>query len=99
MMRFEWLKNQDNITYVGVDDFVREFGKLMKIDNLREIMDDFRENPVKEGVLVKGNKRSTVKLFIPDMYFEDQEEKLDMGDSVWVYQGDLYPCYCVYWPR
>lgn len=99
MMRFEWLKNQDNITYVKVDEFAKQFGKQMKVDNLREILDDFKRNPAKEGLLVKGNKRSTFKLFIPDLYFEDQPEKLDMGDSVWVYIGDLYPCYCVYWPR
>lgn len=99
MLNFEWLKNQDHIVYMNVEEFSERFAKEIKIDGLRQKLEDFKKSPVKEGVLLKGNKRSTCKLFIPDLYFEDKEEKLDMGDSVWVYMGDLYPCYSVYWPR
>ena len=60
--------------------------------------DTFRRE-LKEGVLLKGKKRTTVKLFIPDLYFADKSEKLPMGDTVWVYMGEYYPCHCVYWPR
>lgn len=99
MLTFEWLKNQDNIVYMNVEDFSVQFAKQVKIDGLREKLEQFREHPVKDGVLIKGNKRSTCKLFIPDLYFADREEKLDMGDTVWVYLGDMYACYCVWWPR
>ena len=30
---------------------------------------------------------------------DDKKEKLEMGDTVWVYLGEVYPCYCVYWPQ
>ena len=99
MLSMQWLQNQDHIVYTKVDEFAGHFGMEMGIDDFRQKLEDFKANPVKEGIQLKGKKRSTFKMFIPDLYFEEKEEKLDMGDSVWIYFGDLYPCYCVYWPR
>lgn len=32
-------------------------------------------------------------------WFKDtDEEKLDMGENVWVYMGELCPAYCLYTP-
>ena len=62
-------------------------------------LEDFKANPTKEGVLLKGKKRTTVKLFIPDLTFAEKKTRLEMGDTVWVYMGEYYPCYCVYWPQ
>ena len=99
MLSMQWLQNQDHIVYTKVDEFAGHFGMEMGIDDFRQKLEDFKANPVKEGIQLKGKKRSTFKMFIPDLYFEEKEEKLDMGDSVWIYFGDLYSCYCVYWPR
>ena len=99
MLSMRWLKDQDHVVYTNVNDFAEHFGKEMGIENFRRKLEDFKANPVKEGIQLKGKRRTTFKLFIPDMYFEEDDEKLDMGDSLWIYMGDLYPCYCVYWPR
>ena len=97
-MRFSWFQNQDNVVYADVNEFAETFGKETGVQNFREKLDSFRADPVKEGILLKGKKRTTLKLFIPDLYFDDKEEKLEMGDTVWVYMGEYYPSYCVYWP-
>lgn len=93
MMTLKWLKNPDNISYVDADQFMDNFSKETGIDNLREKVKAFADNPTKEGVLLKGTKRTSVKLFVPDIVFD---EHLDMGENVWMYMGEHYDCYCVY---
>ncbi|MDO4545523.1 MAG: hypothetical protein Q4C25_05145 [Bacillota bacterium] len=99
MMRFGWFQDPDNVVYADVEEFAEHFGKETGVENFRQKLEDFRDNPTKDGILLKGRKRTTLKLFIPDLYFEDKKEKLQMGDTVWVYLGEYYPCYCVYWPK
>ena len=41
-------------------------------------------------------KGTSLKLFVPDLVFE---EKLDMGDTVWVYLGQTHVSYCLYWKQ
>ena len=98
-MRFGWFQDPDNVVYADVNEFAEHFSKETGIQNFREKLEEFRAAPLKEGVLLKGKKRVSVKLFIPDLYFEDKNQKLPMGDTVWVYIGEYYPCNCVYWPR
>lgn len=98
-MRFGWFQDSDNVVYADVNEFAEHFSKETGIQNFREKLEEFRATPLKEGVLLKGKKRVSVKLFIPDLYFEDKNQKLPMGDTVWVYMGEYYPCNCVYWPR
>ena len=51
---------------------------------------------MKDGLILRGIKRSALKLFIPDMVFD---KHIDMGESVWIYIGESYPAYCLYWPQ
>ena len=99
MMRFAWFKDPENVIYADVDQFADYFGKETGVVDFRRKLEEFRNNPIKEGVVLKGKKRTSLKLIIPDLLFEDKEEKLPMGDTVWVYLGEVYPCYCVYWPK
>ena len=89
-----WFENPDNVVYADIDEFADNFGKETGIDNLREKIEAFRADPVKEGINLKGRKRTSLKLFIPNMYFDD---KIEMGDTVWAYMGENYECYCLYW--
>ena len=95
-MNVNWFKNPDNVVYAPVDEFAGNFGKETGIPNLREELDKFRADPVPEGKNLKGMKRTSLKLMIPNMIFD---EKIDMGDSVWVYMGENYEAYCLYWPQ
>lgn len=95
-MNVNWFKNPDHVVYAPVDEFADNFGKETGIDNLRQKLDDYRADPVAEGVNLKGKRRTTLKLFVPNKVFD---EKIDMGDSVWVFMGENYESYCIYWPE
>lgn len=95
-MRVKWFENPDNIVYVDIEQFADNFGKETGISNLRGKIEDFRANPKPEGVTLTGVKRTAVKLFIPDLVFD---KHLDMGETVWLFMGEMYPAYCIYWPQ
>lgn len=95
-MNVNWFKNPDNVVYADVNQFCDNFGVETGIENLREKLDNYRANPVKEGINLKGKKRTSLKVFIPNNYFD---EPIDMGDSIWIYMGENYECYCIYWPQ
>ena len=95
-MRVEWFENQDNVVYANIDEFADNFGKETGISDLRSKIEEFRANPVKEGLILRGKKRSALKLFIPDMVFD---RHIDMGENVWIFIGETYPAYCLYWPE
>lgn len=92
-MKFEWFTNQDNVTYAEVDDFAESFGKEVGISDLRSKIEEFKANPTKEGMIVRGKRRSSLKLFVPDMLFD---RHIEMGENVWVFIGETYPAYCLY---
>ncbi len=97
-MNIAWFKNPDNIVYAKIEEFAPVFEKETGIFDLRKKIEDFKENPKKDGILLRGKKRTSLKLIIPNMYFEDEKDSIDMGDTVWAYLGDNYECYCLYWP-
>lgn len=95
-MNVNWFKDPDNLVYANIDEFCPAFEKETGIANLRERIEDFKANPTKDGVILKGTKRTSLKLLIPDLVFD---EKLEMGDTVWAYLGENYEAYVLYWPE
>ncbi len=95
MLSLNWLKNEDNVVYGRDEELVPKLAKALMIPDLQAKIDRFRAAPVKEGVTVRGGKRSTVLMFIPDLYFDDD---IVMGGNVWLYLGEMRPAYCVYKP-
>ncbi len=95
MLNLNWIKNEDHVVYGTDEELIPVLSKDLFIPDLGKKIRQFRENPVKEGVIVKGGKRSSVLMFIPDMYFDDD---IVMGANVWLYLGDMMPAYCVYVP-
>ena len=69
----------------------RELG----IADLAQQVEEFRTHPTAEGVNLKGKKRTTLKLFIPNLTFP---EPVEMGENVWIYMGELCPAYCLFTP-
>ena len=55
----------------------------------------FRAAPAAEGINLKGLRRTTLKLFVPNLTFP---EPIEMGENVWIYMGELCPAYCLYTP-
>lgn len=94
-MNIHWFQNPDNVVYVKEDDFVSNFSKELGIGHLKEEITKLREHPAAEGVTLKGLRRSSVKLFIPDLTFH---QHLELGENVWAYLGPNYPCYALFIP-
>jgi len=92
-MNINWFKNQDNVVYANTKEFVDNFAKETGISNLEEKIEEFKKCPTPEGVTVIGRKRTSVKLFIPNLTFK---EEIEMGENVWVYMGENYESYCLY---
>lgn len=92
-MNVNWFKNPNNVVYADAKEFVENFEKETGISRLKERIEEFEANPVKEGIILKGIKRTSVKLFIPDLVFD---EHIEMGENVWIYMGENYECYCLY---
>ncbi len=95
-MNINVFRDPNKVAYVDINKFADNFGKECGITGLREKIEAFKANPTKEGEIIKGTRRTAIKLMIPDLYFG---EKIEMGDTVWVYVGDLYDRYCIYWPE
>lgn len=92
-MRQSWFENPDNVVYTTIAQFADNFGKEAGIPDLGRQIKDFMDNPAEEGKLLKGTKRTAVKLFVPDMVFG---KHIEMGEKVWVFVGETYPAYCIY---
>lgn len=95
MLTLNWLKDQNNVVYAKQSDIVPVLARDLRIPDLAERIEAFRGSPSKEGIIVKGNKRSSARLFIPNLLFDEQ---IEMGESVWLYIGEMYPAYCIFVP-
>ena len=95
MLTLSFLKDVENVVYAPEEEIVPQLAADLLIPNLDEAVERFRQSPTKEGLILKGGRRSSVKLFIPDLYFG---QHIDMGESVWLYLGEMSPAYCVYRP-
>ena len=93
MQNIEWFKNPDHVSYVAADDFFANFGKEAGISDFRKRVEAFLEAPDPEGKVLMGNRRTPVKVFIPDLTFG---EHIEMGENPWVFVGEFYPAYCIY---
>lgn len=95
MLNSIWLKNPDHVAYCKEEEILPRLTRDLGISDLAECVAEFRAHPVAEGVNLRGKKRTTVKMFIPNLLFSTP---IDMGENVWLYMGDLCPAYCLYTP-
>lgn len=95
MLTLNWLKNEDNVVYGTDEELIPMLSKDLAIPDLERRIKLFRETPCKEGVTLKGARRSSALMFIPDMYFDTD---MVMGANVWLYLGEMRPAFCIYVP-
>ena len=95
MLSLTWINNPDHVAYCKEAEIVPRLSRDLGISNLAQQINSFRENPAAEGVILRGTKRSSVRLFIPNLFFG---ETIDMGENVWLYLGEMNPAYCLYTP-
>ena len=96
-MNVNWFKEPEHVVYVEAERFLPEFSRKVKLPDLPAQVEAFRVQPAPEGKNIRtGMKGTSLKLFVHDLVFE---EKLDMGDTVWVYLGQTHVSYCLYWKQ
>lgn len=95
MLTLNWIKDSKHVEYCKESDLIPRLSKELGIPDLQAQIDGFRAKPAAEGLILRGARRSSVKLFIPNLFFG---EEIDMGENIWLYLGDLQPAYCVYIP-
>ena len=62
---------------------------------LEEAANELRQHPTAEGFTIKGPKRTSGRLFVPDLAFG---EHIEMGENIFFYMGEMQECYVIYWP-
>ena len=95
MLNLTWIKNPDHVSYCKENEVLPRLARELGIADLAQQVEEFRTHPTAEGVNLKGKKRTTLKLFIPNLTFPEPEE---MGENVWIYMGELCPAYCLFTP-
>ncbi len=95
MMNLKWFQDPEHVVYVKEAELIPRLTKELGIFDLRQRVEAFRNSPAPEGENIRGLKRTTLKLLIPNITFA---EPIDMGENVWIYMGELCPAYCLYTP-
>ena len=95
MLNLTWIKNPDHVSYCKENEVLPRLARELGIADLAQQVEEFRTHPTAEGVNLKGKKRTTLKLFIPNLTCP---EPVEMGENVWIYMGELCPAYCLFTP-
>lgn len=93
MIGWNWLQNPNHVVYGQSEDLLPRLSREFGIPGLAEQVGAFRREPAAEGVNIRGKRRTTLKLFIPNLLFSRPVEK---GENVWIYAGTLTPAYCLF---
>ena len=83
------------MVYGRPEELLPRLSRDLGIPDLAERVDAFQRRPAPAGINIKGKKRTTLKLFIPNLLFS---QPIEMGENVWIYTGELNPAYCLFSP-
>ena len=85
----------NHVVYGRPEELLPRLSRDLGIPDLAERVDAFQRRPAPDGINIKGKKRTTLKLFIPNLLFS---QPIEMGENVWIYTGELNPAYCLFSP-
>ncbi|MBQ1674422.1 MAG: hypothetical protein II069_00080 [Oscillospiraceae bacterium] len=95
-MNIQWLQDQDNLVYINAEKDLHRLEVQLQLPGLEEAATKLHNNPTAEGLTLKGPRRTTARLFIPDLLYG---KKIEMGENIFLYRGDMVECYVIYWIR
>lgn len=94
-MNINWFKDPDNLVYINAQKSLPELEKRLKLPGLAEAANDLHSNPNEQGFTLKGPKRTSGRLFIPDMTFK---QHIEMGENIFLFLGEMTECYVIFYP-
>lgn len=95
-MNIQWLQDQDNLVYINAEKDLHRLEVQLQLPGLEEAATELHNNPTAEGLTLKGPRHTTARLFIPDLLYG---KKIEMGENIFLYRGDMVECYVIYWIR
>ena len=93
-MRINWFKDENHLVYINGATQLAELEKALHFPGLEEAANEPRQHPTAEGFTIKGPKRTSGRLFVPDLTFG---EHIEMGENIFFYMGEMQECYVIYW--
>ena len=94
-MRINWFKDENNLIYINGETQLAELEKTLHFPGLEEAANELRQHPTAEGFTIKGPKRTSGRLFVPDLAVG---EHIEMGENIFFFMGEMQECYVIYWP-
>ena len=94
-MRINWFKDENNLVYINGETQLAQLEQTLHFPGLAEAAKALRQNPTPEGFSIKGPKRTSGRLFIPNLAFG---QPIEMGENIFFFMGEMQECYVIYWP-
>ena len=86
-MRINWFKDENHLVYINGATQLAELERTLHFPGLEEAANELRQHPTAEGFTIKGPKRTSGRLFVPDLTFG---EHIEMGENIFFYICLLY---------
>ena len=94
-MHINWFRDENNLIYINGATQLAELEKTLRFPGLEEAANALRQHPTTEGFTIKGPKRPSGRLFVPDLTFG---RHIEMGENIFFFMGEMQECYVIYWP-
>ena len=93
-MHINWFKDENHLVYINGETQLAELERTLHFPGLADAANELRQHPTAEGFTIKGPKRTSGRLFVPDLTFG---EHIEMGENIFFYMGEMQECYVIYW--
>ena len=93
-MQIHWFQNEDHLVYINGATQLADLERTLHFPGLEEAANALRRH-TPEGLTIKGPKRTSGRLFVPDLTFG---QHIQMGENIFFYMGEMQECYVIYWP-
>ena len=93
-MLINWFRDQDHLVYINGETQLAQLEKTLRLPGLAEAAESLRAHPTPEGLTLKGPRRTSARLFIPDLTFG---RHIEMGENIFVFLGEMMECFVLYW--
>ena len=80
-MHINWFKDENHLVYINGETQLAELEQTLHFPGLAEAANELRRHPTAEGFTIKGPKRTSGRLFVPDLAFGEH----------------IQECYVIYW--
>lgn len=95
-MRIHWFTEQDHLVYINGETQLAQLERTLGFPGLQQAAEELRRSPTPEGFTIKGPRRTSGRLFVPDLLFG---RHIEMGENIFFYMGEMTECYVIYWPN